>query len=203
MLRDLSSDRNNTPTADEKLDLTLTGNSKESVNASLDEISNLHSSLSNSESSRILFDDQTSLVQVGTETSFIGVAKDFKDDQDQPATIKAMRNANNHFSCFPIVALIIVLLLPINDFLRGILACLFFVMILENILIFLGIFVDRFFLTFKTQRVPFTRPDYYQMPNIEVPPVKEQSTYKRYEVSETHLLNSSLNLSQISGHTSY
>uniref|UniRef100_A0A1A9ZTR2 SMP-LTD domain-containing protein n=1 Tax=Glossina pallidipes TaxID=7398 RepID=A0A1A9ZTR2_GLOPL len=189
MLRDISPDRNNALTPDEKLNLTLTENSKESVDGSLDELSNLYSSLSDSESSRILFGDQTSLVQVGTEASFISVAKDFKDDQvvnssrtaTQTATIKAMRNANNHFSSLPLVALIIVLLLPINDFLRGVLACLFFVMTLENILICLGIFVDRFFLTFKTQRVPFTRPDYYQMPNIEVPAVKEQSTYKRYE----------------------
>uniref|UniRef100_A0A1A9V4K0 SMP-LTD domain-containing protein n=1 Tax=Glossina austeni TaxID=7395 RepID=A0A1A9V4K0_GLOAU len=189
MLREFSPDRNNPLTTDEKLNLTLTGNCVESVKRSLDELSNLYSSLSNSESSRILFGDQTTLVQVGTEASLISVPKDFKDDQvvnssitaTQTDTIKTMGNANNHFSSFPLVALIIVLLLPINDFIRGVLACLFFLMTLENILIFLGILVDRFFLTFKPQRVPFTRPDYYQMPNIEVPPVKEQSTYKIYE----------------------
>ncbi|KAL9907124.1 uncharacterized protein ACN427_003427 isoform 1-T1 [Glossina fuscipes fuscipes] len=190
MLRDFSPDRNGNLPPEEKLNLGLTNShSTDTVKGNLDGISNLYSSPSNSDSSRILFGEPTSLVQVGTEASFLTLAKDFKDDQvvnssitiTPDASIKAVRNAKNHFSCLPLVALIIVLLLPINDFLRGVLACLFFVMTLENILIFLEIFVDRFFLTFKTQKVPFTRPDYCQMPNIEVPPVKEQSTYKQYE----------------------
>uniref|UniRef100_A0A1A9WPX4 Uncharacterized protein n=1 Tax=Glossina brevipalpis TaxID=37001 RepID=A0A1A9WPX4_9MUSC len=187
MLRDSSSDSSTTLTPDKRHNVALSVNRAYSTKENLDQSSTLYTSLSDSESSRILFRDQSSLVHVGTEASLWNLAKDIKGDQvlnlptQQSTTIKVVKNANSHFSSMPLVALIVVLLLPINDFLRGVLACLFFVMTLENILIFLGIFADRFFLSFKTQKAPFTLPDYFEMPSIEIPPVKEQSTYKQYE----------------------
>uniref|UniRef100_A0A1A9WPX7 SMP-LTD domain-containing protein n=1 Tax=Glossina brevipalpis TaxID=37001 RepID=A0A1A9WPX7_9MUSC len=81
-----------------------------------------------------------------------------------------------------LMGLILVLILPIHDFIRGILTCLLFISVVENIMKFFTGLIDHCFQGFNVrERTNFQIPDYSKMPICEIPAAKEYKTVKSYE----------------------
>ncbi|KAL9908239.1 uncharacterized protein ACN427_004004 isoform 2-T5 [Glossina fuscipes fuscipes] len=81
-----------------------------------------------------------------------------------------------------LMGLILVLILPIHDFIRGILTCLLFISVVDNIMKLFANLIDHCFQGFnKQEKANFQIPDYSKMPICEIPAVKEYKTVKSYE----------------------
>uniref|UniRef100_A0A1B0FIS0 SMP-LTD domain-containing protein n=1 Tax=Glossina morsitans morsitans TaxID=37546 RepID=A0A1B0FIS0_GLOMM len=81
-----------------------------------------------------------------------------------------------------LMGLILVLILPIHDFIRGILTCLLFISVVDNIMKLFANLIDHCFQGFnKREKANFQIPDYSKMPICEIPAVKEYKTVKSYE----------------------
>uniref|UniRef100_A0A1I8Q7Q7 SMP-LTD domain-containing protein n=1 Tax=Stomoxys calcitrans TaxID=35570 RepID=A0A1I8Q7Q7_STOCA len=79
-----------------------------------------------------------------------------------------------------ILGLIAILVLPINDFIRGVFACLLSISIVESIWQFIQSVIEYFTITIKPEKKMFRVPDYSKMSICEVPAVEEFKTYKSY-----------------------
>ncbi|XP_075162375.1 uncharacterized protein LOC142235042 isoform X2 [Haematobia irritans] len=79
-----------------------------------------------------------------------------------------------------ILGLIVILVLPINDFIRGVFACLLSISIVESIWQFIQSVIEYFTITIKPEKKTFRIPDYSKMSICEVPAVEEFKTVKSY-----------------------
>ncbi|XP_020717892.1 uncharacterized protein LOC101453123 isoform X2 [Ceratitis capitata] len=78
-----------------------------------------------------------------------------------------------------LAALIVVLLLPVHGFIRGVLACLMSFAIADSLSIMARSFIYKFF-EHHPERSDFEIPDYTNLPICEVPAVEEHKTIKSY-----------------------
>lgn len=87
-----------------------------------------------------------------------------------------------YLPCISILALIMIFILPINDFIRGVLTCLLGITIVEGLWNFIQTVIERYTIHFKPEKTTFHIPDYSKMTICEVPAVKEYKTVKSYGV---------------------
>lgn len=81
-----------------------------------------------------------------------------------------------------LAVLIVVLLLPVNGFIRGVLACLMSFAIVDSLSVLARSIIYKFF-QHHPEGTDFEIPDYTKMPICEVPAVEEHKTIKSYAVS--------------------
>ncbi|XP_061395925.1 uncharacterized protein LOC133331557 [Musca vetustissima] len=79
-----------------------------------------------------------------------------------------------------IFGLILILILPIHDFIRGVLACILSISIIEAIWQFIQNVIEYFTISIKPEKRKFQVPDYSKMSICEVPAVEEFKTVKSY-----------------------
>lgn len=90
---------------------------------------------------------------------------------------------------FSLLGLLLSLIIPAHDFLRGVLTTIFSVIIMECIIKFVSCFLSAIMYV-KPEDKPFRIPDYNTMSICEIPAVKEFQTVKSYEVYYYYYFNS-------------
>ncbi|ALC42896.1 CG43783 [Drosophila busckii] len=83
----------------------------------------------------------------------------------------------------PIVLLLCFVLLlvwPLHDFLRGILATIVFILLMDTLSTQVAYLLERFILKTHPERQPFQIPNYDKLPICEIPAVEEHKTIKTY-----------------------
>ncbi|KAH8378981.1 hypothetical protein KR009_002405, partial [Drosophila setifemur] len=76
--------------------------------------------------------------------------------------------------------LVVLLILPVHDFLRGVFATLLFFTVMDSCGNRVRLFLEDFLLTTHPERLSFAIPNYQFMPICEVPAVEEHKTIKTY-----------------------
>ncbi|XP_073841764.1 uncharacterized protein isoform X3 [Musca autumnalis] len=79
-----------------------------------------------------------------------------------------------------ILGLIVIFVLPLHDFIRGVLACILSISIIEAIWEFIQNVIEYFTISIKPEKRKFQVPDYSKMSICEVPAVEEFKTVKSY-----------------------
>ncbi|XP_065362224.1 uncharacterized protein LOC135955791 isoform X1 [Calliphora vicina] len=85
-----------------------------------------------------------------------------------------------YLPCISIMGLITIFILPLNDFIRGVLTCLLGITIVDGLWNFIQTIIERYAIHFKPEKTTFHIPDYSKMTICEVPAVKEYKTVKSY-----------------------
>ncbi|KAM7357950.1 uncharacterized protein ACRADG_003102 isoform 2-T11 [Cochliomyia hominivorax] len=85
-----------------------------------------------------------------------------------------------YLPCFSIFGLIVIFILPINDFIRGVLTCLLSITIVDGLWNCIQNIIERYTIHFQPEKESFHIPDYSKMTICEVPAVKEYKTVKSY-----------------------
>lgn len=88
---------------------------------------------------------------------------------------------------FSLLGLLLSLIIPAHDFLRGVLTTIFTVIIMECIIKFVTCIVGAIMYV-KPEGEPFRIPDYNNMSICEIPAAKEFQTVKSYEVCHLYIL---------------
>ncbi|KAM8708993.1 hypothetical protein ACLKA7_015891 [Drosophila subpalustris] len=79
-----------------------------------------------------------------------------------------------------LVTLVVLLVMPLPDFLRGVLATILSVMAINWSSSYLHYLFENYVLKTHPERTPFQIPNYYSMPICEIPAVEEHKTIKTY-----------------------
>ncbi|XP_030386183.1 uncharacterized protein LOC115632999 isoform X2 [Scaptodrosophila lebanonensis] len=74
----------------------------------------------------------------------------------------------------------VLFVMPLHDFLRGVLATVLFIILLESSSPYFYWALEHFVLKTHPERIPFKIPDYTNMPICEIPAVEEHKTIKTY-----------------------
>uniref|UniRef100_A0A1I8MVA3 Uncharacterized protein n=1 Tax=Musca domestica TaxID=7370 RepID=A0A1I8MVA3_MUSDO len=80
-----------------------------------------------------------------------------------------------------ILGIIVILILPIHDFIRGVLTCILSISIIEAIWQLIQNVIEYFTISIKPEKKKFQIPDYSKMSICEVPAVEEFKTVKSYK----------------------
>ncbi|KNC25710.1 putative RNA-binding protein orb2 [Lucilia cuprina] len=85
-----------------------------------------------------------------------------------------------YLPCISIMGLVTIFILPLNDFIRGVLTCLLSITIVDGLWNLIQTVIERYTIHFKPEKTTFHIPDYSKMTICEVPAVKEYKTVKSY-----------------------
>lgn len=81
-----------------------------------------------------------------------------------------------------LLGLLLIMIIPLPEFFRGVLACLVTMTLLEAMWIYLQAAIERMLTNAEPERTEFQVPDYSRMSIFEVPAVEEHKTVKSYSV---------------------
>lgn len=111
-----------------------------------------------------------------------------KTDTNEHSYMEYLREIIKRAKYLPnlsILGLLLIFVLPLNDFIRGVLACLLGITIVEGLWKFIQMIIEHFTISFRPEKITFHIPDYSKITICEVPAVKEHKTVKSYSVSSS------------------
>lgn len=149
-----------------------------------------HITHSSSEEVKVLYENPASITNMTPYQSLTSASTNSGINPASATSNSKMRNSMtlilDRAKTLPLISIlgfIVILVLPINDFIRGVFACLLGISIVESFWKFIQSVIEYFTITIKPEKRTFHVPDYSKMSICEVPAVEEFKTVKSYGVS--------------------